>query len=167
MTQAPGLRRVKHSLWPNGNIDFFDENIFWILIRTCSSSVLLDAALDGTHTRYSKVRAIAEGEGRHSRWGLWNTGISSRLPSLQLHLSMLSRKGWKKCGQKPNPDIGLFAMTYAAGLTRVKNSSWPNSNRFFDRTPPAVIINAINNIFSANKSFRPTGDFWPSCHSDF
>ncbi len=34
-------------------------------------------------------------------WGLWNTGISSRLPSLQLFLSMFSRNGWRKFGQKP------------------------------------------------------------------
>ncbi len=34
------------------------------------------------------------------RWGLWNTWISSRPPSLQLLLSMFSRKGWKNFGQK-------------------------------------------------------------------
>ncbi len=73
---------------------------FWILIRTCFSSLPLDA---GTPTRYSKVRATAEGEGRHFRWGLWNTGISSRLPSLQYLLSIFSRRGWRKFGQKPFP----------------------------------------------------------------
>ncbi len=33
---------------------------------------------------------------RHFRWGLWNTGISSRLSSF-------SRKGWRKFGQKSFP----------------------------------------------------------------
>ncbi len=53
--------------------------------------------------RYSKVRATAEGKGWHCRWGLRNTGLGSRLPSLQLLLSMLSRKGWRKFGQKSFP----------------------------------------------------------------
>ncbi len=43
-----------------------------------------------------KVRATAEGEGRNFRWGLWNTGKSSRIPSLQFLLSIFSRKGWRK-----------------------------------------------------------------------
>ncbi len=51
-------------------------------------------------TKYSKVRATAEREGRHFRWGLWNTGISFRLPSLRLLLSMFSWKCWRKFGQK-------------------------------------------------------------------
>ncbi len=51
---------------------------FWILIRTCFSFLPLDAAQEGTPSRYSKVRATAEGEGRHFRWGLWNIGISFR-----------------------------------------------------------------------------------------
>ncbi len=46
------------------------------------------------------VGATAEGEGRYFRWGLWNTGISSRLPSLQLLLSMFSRNRWRKFRQK-------------------------------------------------------------------
>ncbi len=62
---------------------------FWILIRTCFS-------LQGK----TKLRAMAELEGRLFRWGLWNTGISSRLPSLQLVLSMFSRKNWRKFAQK-------------------------------------------------------------------
>ncbi len=44
-----------------------------------------------------------EPPGRHFRWGLWNTGISFRLPSLQVLLSMFSRKGWRKFGQKSFP----------------------------------------------------------------
>ncbi len=36
-------------------------------------------------------------------WGLWNIGISSRLPSLQPLLSKISRRGWRKFGQKSFP----------------------------------------------------------------
>ncbi len=53
--------------------------------------------------RHQIVWATAEGEGRHSRWGLWNTGISPRLPLLQLLLSMFSRRDWRKSGQKSFP----------------------------------------------------------------
>ncbi len=42
-------------------------------------------------------------KGWHFRWGLWNTGISSRLPPLQLLLSMFLRNGWRKFGQKSFP----------------------------------------------------------------
>ncbi len=41
--------------------------------------------------------------GRHFRWGLWNTGIIFRLSSLQLLLTMFSRNGWIKFGQKTFP----------------------------------------------------------------
>ncbi len=59
---------------------------FWILIQTCFSFLPLDAAYEGTPSRYSKVGATAKGEGQHFRWGLWNTGIppsgySSLFPS--------------------------------------------------------------------------------------
>ncbi len=37
---------------------------------------------------------------RDFRWGLWSIGISCQLPSLQLLLSMFSRNGWRKFGQK-------------------------------------------------------------------
>ncbi len=51
-----------------------------------------------------KVRATAKGEGQHFRWRTWNTGISSRLPSLQLLLLMFTRKDWRKLGQKSLPN---------------------------------------------------------------
>ncbi len=63
-------------------------------------SLPLIAAIKGTHTKYSKVRTTVGGEGQLFRWGLWNIGISSRLPSLQLLLSMFSRRGLRKFGQK-------------------------------------------------------------------
>ncbi len=60
----------------------------------------LDTVLEGTPTRYFKVRTTAEGEDRLLRWGLWNIGISSWLPPLQLLLPTFSRRGWRKCGQE-------------------------------------------------------------------
>ncbi len=76
---------------------------FWILIWTCFSFLPLVAALESTPTRYSKVRATAEGEGQSLRWELWNIGISSRPPSLQLLLSKCLRRGWRKFGQESVP----------------------------------------------------------------
>ncbi len=76
---------------------------FRILIRTCFSSLPLDAAYEGTPTRHSKGRTTVKGESRQFRWGLWNTGKSSRLLSLQLLLSMFSRNGWRKFKQKSFP----------------------------------------------------------------
>ncbi len=40
---------------------------FWISIRTCFSFLPLDVAQEGTPSRYSKMRATTEGNGRHFR----------------------------------------------------------------------------------------------------
>ncbi len=77
--------------------------IFTGLLGIDPNSLPLDEAKEGTSTRYSKVRTTAEGKGRHFRWALWNTGISSRAPSLQLLLPMLSRNVWRKFWQKSFP----------------------------------------------------------------
>ncbi len=56
-------------------------------------------------------------------WRLWNTGISSRLPSSQLLLSVFSRKGWRKFGQKSFP---------------ISSIDWtPISPFLYPPTPPA------------------------------
>ncbi len=77
------------------------SRVSWMLIRTCFFSLPLVVAIKGTPKRYSKVRATAGEEGQLFRWGLWNIGISYRLPSLQLLLSAFSRRGWRKCGHLP------------------------------------------------------------------
>ncbi len=81
--------------WPNYHLLDIDPRLLF-----------LPPARRGTRstpTSYTKVPATAEGEGRHYRWGLGNIGISSRLPSSQLLLSMVLRKGWRKFGQKSYP----------------------------------------------------------------
>ncbi len=49
------------------------------------------------------MRATAEGEGGHFHWGLWNTGIRSRFPSLQQLLPIFSWRSWRKFWQKSFP----------------------------------------------------------------
>ncbi len=48
--------------------------------------------------------AITRGEDRHFRWGLLNTEISFRLPSLRLLLSIFSIRSWIKLGQRSFPN---------------------------------------------------------------
>ncbi len=48
-------------------------------------------------------KRTAEAEGLPFRWAFWNTGIGIRLKLLQLPLSVFSRKGWRKFGQKSFP----------------------------------------------------------------
>ncbi len=79
------------------------SRVFWMWILIFFSFLPLDTAQEGTPKRYSKVRATAEGEGWPFWWAMWNTGISPRLPSLRLFLSIFSRKGWRKFGQKSFP----------------------------------------------------------------
>ncbi len=69
-----------------------------ILIRTCFflPPPPLVVAVGSTPTRYANVRATAEGAGPHFCCRLWNIGISSRLPPLQLLLSNLSIWGWRE-----------------------------------------------------------------------
>ncbi len=78
------LAAVTTSGWPNYRLH--GPFVYWF------SSLLLIVALEGTLTRYFKVRVTAEGEGRHNWWGLWNTRIGSQYPSLQLFMPMFSRK---------------------------------------------------------------------------
>ncbi len=43
---------------------------------------------------------VLQGASHRRRRGLWNIEISSRIPSFQHLLTTLSRKGWRKFGQK-------------------------------------------------------------------
>ncbi len=53
---------------------------YWVWIRTCFFFLSLDAALEDTLTRYSKVKVITGGEDRPFRSGSWNATISFRHP---------------------------------------------------------------------------------------
>ncbi len=109
----------------------------------CSSEAQSTRALDST---YPEVRATAEGEGRHFRWGLWNTEISSRLPSLQVLLSIFSRKGWRKSGQKSSTSPPLT------------EQSPPPPSHYPTCTPPIHsyhLYMSPNSLFYICSFFRP------------
>ncbi len=61
-------------------------------IQTCFFPLQLNVAKVGTPSRYTKLRAIAGGEDRPFRRGLWNIGVISRLPSIRLLMLIFSRK---------------------------------------------------------------------------
>ncbi len=110
-----------------------------ILIRTCFSCLPLDAANKGTSTRYSKVRATAEGEGRYYQR---ITGIISRLPSLQVLLSMLENV-WTEVFHH---------------LPRGLNTHLPTPLSHSTCTPP---INSYHLYMLPNSTFYTCGFFRP------
>ncbi len=103
-----GIRHLPYRRHGAGLITSFEMLVGLLDVNpSFFTSLPLDAALADSATRHFKVRATTEGKGRPFRWGLWNAGISSRFPSLQLLLSIFSGKGWGTLGQKSFPNCPI------------------------------------------------------------
>ncbi len=78
-------------------------DVFWVMDTVRVQLVLSWYYIrlgEVTPTRYSKVRANTGEEGQPFLWGLWNIGISSRPPSLQLLLSKFSKNNGENFGRR-------------------------------------------------------------------
>ncbi len=115
----------------------FDPNIFPFLPH--------DTAQESTPTRYLKVRATAEREGRHFRWGLRNPRISSRYSSLCQYLGWrtsfpISPIDWTLISPFPysppkppahHPLTVVFSICYPTPYTKYAVSSGPLGPIFY------------------------------------
>ncbi len=106
----------------------------------------------GTPSRFPKVRAASEGEGRHFRWGLWNIGISCQPPSLQLPLLNVFKKRLEEVWTEVFPHLPHWLNTQPPPPT------FPLAHH------PLTVIMSIRNPTPCFIYVVSSGPLWPTCY---